>query len=249
MLSMLKELEVVIGMKLMKRLHWIRVGLLLAGLVWASPSALAQTIEFPPTGDRIAPVRTAGGGTRGGTECVLAVPEPLTAIAPANNWIKTAAEESILFWYVPPTVATEALFELRGLEGEGELIYSTMVELSGEASIVSLQLPSDVELQSDHVYEWKLTPLCDRDVLILNPFVQGWISRVETDEELATALAATDDPITQAQLYANAELWSDTLAIAATLRDTQPEIWQQLLTSVGLESIAGVPFAVIPSEL
>ena len=248
MLSMLKELKVVVSMKLMKRSHWIRVGLLLAGLVWASPSALAQTINFPPTGDRIAPVRTAGGGTRGGTECVLAVPEPLTAIAPASNWIKTAAEESTLFWYMPQTVATEALFELRGLEGEGELIYSTTVELSGEASIVSLQLPSDVELQSEQIYEWRLTPLCDLEVLILNPFVQGWISRVEADEELAAALAATDDPIAQAQIYADAELWSDTIAIAAALRDTQPEIWQQLLTSVGLESIAEVPFAIIQSE-
>ncbi|MGP1387444.1 MAG: DUF928 domain-containing protein [Thainema sp.] len=230
-----------------KGVCWVKVGLIVASLLLSSPSAMAQIIEFPPTGDRRGPIRTAGGGTRSGPNCIARVPEPLTAIAPTNNWIKTVGEESNLFWYVPPTVAAEALFELR--ESAGELIYSTTIELSGEASIVSLQLPSDLELQSDQVYSWKLSPICDRERLNLNPFVEGWISRVEADAELAVALAEADDPIAQAQLYANAELWPETVAIAAALRETQPEIWQQLLTSVGLESIAGVPFAVVPPEL
>lgn len=229
-----------------KTVYWGKIGLIVAGLILSSSSAIAQVIEFPPTGNRSGPVRTAGGGTRGGWGCTAAVPAPLTAIAPTSNWVKTAAAESTLFWYVPPTVATEALFELYA--PDGDLIYSTTVALSGEASIVSLTLPAEVKMMPEQVYDWALTVLCDAENINLNPFVNGWISRVEPDSTLVDALADADDELARAQAYAQAELWPETLAIAAELRATQPEIWQQLLTSVGLESIAGVPFIVIPSE-
>jgi hypothetical protein len=213
----------------------------LMGLYVLAPT-VALGLRFPPTGNRGGPARTAGGGVRGGGECLAQRPATLTAIAPEDNLVKTLDPQPVLYWFLPQTTARAA--ELKLMDESGELVYTAQLALPEAMGVIQMQLPSSVQLRPDETYRWSLRVLCegasDPQSIRLQT-VRGLIQRVELDEVALADIEAVSDPLLRAEQYAAAGLWSETAAIAAELYAQQPEAWQDLMDSVNLSAIADAP--------
>ncbi len=216
----------------------------------AASQLRAQSIKvsviFPPTEPRGAPPTTLGGGQRGPdrTVCFNNNP-PLRALTPTNNIITTVSANPALFWYVPKTEAKSAEFVL--FDSEGNELYKTNVAVKGPPGIVKLSLPESVELEMGQEYQWKFSLICGDENWADTRFVTGLIERTELNLEEQIKLAATREPLKQAEVYAEAAIWQETLSLLAQLRYERPNdlkvnnAWNELLTSVKLDAIATQP--------
>ena len=217
----------------------------------AASQLRAQSIKvsviFPPTEPRGAPPTTMGGGTRRGpdrTVCFNNNP-PLRALTPTNNVITTVSANPALFWYVPKTEAKSAEFVL--FDSEWNELYKTTVAVKGTPGIVKLSLPESVDLETGKKYQWKFSLICDDENWPDTRFVTGLIERTELNLEEQIKLAATREPLKQAEVYAEAAIWQETLSLLAQLRYERPNdlkvnnAWKELLTSVKLDAIATQP--------
>jgi hypothetical protein len=202
------------------------------------------SVKFPPTEDVDAPGSTGGGGTRGGC---LTGKLPLTPVVPSNNLVTTVSAHPTLFWYVPGsrTNANSALFVL--LDSQEKEIYQTKLALTGTPGIVKLSLPKTVSLQPAHKYTWKFSVLCDRDSEQVGGYVEGAIKQTQLNSQQKAQLARAKDPLQQAEVYAQAGVWQETLTLVSQLRQNRPndskivEAWNELLESVDLKAIASAP--------
>ncbi|MBT9313157.1 DUF928 domain-containing protein [Leptothoe kymatousa] len=213
----------------------------------AGPS---YALEFPQTRDRGAPARGPSLATRGET-CLDPQQKPsLTSILP-HNAISTAfgADADIplsLWFYIPETGAVNA--ELTVVDEVGEDVYQEIVTLPDTPGTIQLQLP---RYQSDGVtpifaagnlYYWDLALVCDPRDRSDDVLIGGGIQRLDASPALLAELeAAADDALAQAELYAAAGAWQETLTLAASLRSTNPDPWTQLLSSVDLDAVAAQP--------
>lgn len=196
------------------------------------------SLKFPPTVQRGAPPRTAGGGTRG-PSCIQGGSTPLTALMPSNNVGITVAANPTFFWYVPQTIAQSAKFVV--VDDQNKLVYQTNLDLTGTPGIVQKRLPPTTSLKVGKTYHWSFTLNCNPQ----NPTtqVEGWVERTALAPDLKTELQQAS-PLEQAKIYAEAGIWQETLTILASLRHSQPQEWEELIQSVGLDSaIATAPFA------
>lgn len=201
-----------------------------------SPLAV-KALEFPPASDRGAPSRTAGGGTRG-EDCVAENARPLTALMPTNNVGTTAKANPTFFFYIPKTTATRAEFVI--VDKEGADVYVSEFAIAGTPGIMKVEVPESINLGEGKDRIWHFGLICNPENRALDKFVQGFVYRQTIDETLRTKIERSP-ALEQAELYAKAQIWHETLEIAAELRNSHPEPWQQLLTSVGLEAIASEP--------
>ncbi len=78
------------------------------------------------------------------------------------------------------------------------------------------------------------------------PYVDGWVQRIARTAETDKILKLSS-PIAQAEALASTGIWYDCAAILAQQLETQPENattqkhWQDLLASVGLQSVTNAP--------
>jgi len=226
----------------------------------AASQLRAQSIQvsltFPPTQPRGAPPRTRAGGQRGPnkpeepTVC-LTSNLPLTAVTPNNNVVTTVSGNPTLFWYVPKTQAKSAEFVLfdKVFDKEGEKfneIYRTTVAVKGTPGIVKLSIPASVSLERGKQYLWTFTVMCNSDFEEA-PLVAGAIERTALNWMEERKLAAAKEPLEKAEVYAEAEVWQETLSLVAQLRYERPydfrvnNAWRDLLSSVQLGAIASEP--------
>ncbi len=213
----------------------------------ATPQLRVQSVvagvTFPPASKRGAPARTAGGAQRG--QCDLSVKPTLTVLAPSNNVVTTVSGNPTLFWYVPNTKAELADFMI--FDNQDEVVYKTTLALKGVPGVVKLSLPATVSLQPGTTYKWVFSLKCDLADPSGDAFVHGWLERTKLSREEVNKLAGVKDPLKQAEMYAQAQVWQETLTILAQLRDNRPndpivnEAWNELLKSVDLEDIANQP--------
>lgn len=209
-----------------------------------SAEPLKVSLTFPPVENVGAPGRTTGGGQRGHSSCVKGR-IPLTVLAPSNNLGTTVSGNPTLFWYVPETEAQSAKFEM--IDNQRNEIYTTTLPLKGTPGVVKLSLPANVSLQPDKNYIWQLTLNCDSENQSDQMLVQGLVKRIELNAQQKTQLAAATEPLQKAQVYAEAQVWQETLTILAQLHSTRPDdpeitkAWKELLESVQLEPIATEP--------
>lgn len=212
-------------------------------LVTAWPSA-AQ--EFEPS-DPGLPGRREGGGTRGG--CASQQPS-LTALMPSSNFGLTVRAYPAFSWYVPQNGATVAEFVL--LDAANTEIYKTLVPVTQQAGVISISLPEDGSVPALEVgksYRWYFSLVCDPLDRSADSFTSGWVQRVEPSPTLTQALAtATTEE--QPDIYAEAGIWYEAVAMLVKLRQQEPQNsalltqWQTLLSSVGLEKVANQPLLV-----
>ncbi|NEQ39033.1 MAG: DUF928 domain-containing protein [Okeania sp. SIO3I5] len=203
-----------------------------------STPELLISVEFPGGPKRESSGSTRGGGHRG-NGCTT-VPSNLTALMPGDNAGTTIASNPKFFVYVPESEAKSAEFEITDKSGKN--VYSTNLDISDTSGIVKLTLPKDVSLKTNKEYTWIFQVICDPLDYSVNKFVEGTIKKVEISSELENSLKNAT-PLEQAEIYAKARIWNETIATLAELRNSNPTAWEQLLTSVGLKEIASEPFA------
>jgi hypothetical protein len=243
----------------------ICVGVELVAFSFVATQLRAQSVKvsvtFPPADkSRRGPARTVGAGQRGTTRggeseqfsqhACLASTDPtlaaLTAMAPSNNVATTVSANPTLFWYVPRTTAKFARLIILDNQTK-KFVYQTTLPLQDAPGVVKLSLPKTVSLEPGKNYLWNLFLICNPGMPDNDLLLQGLIERTELTAEQKTQLAQATDPLKQAEIYAKAEIWQETLALLAQLHQERPndatvtDAWTELLKSVGLPAIATEP--------
>lgn len=212
---------------------WANSPLLPATPFPASPPSVS--LEFPAGPRRSAPRSTAGGGIRGNLyPCTAKDETPFTALHPSDQLSTTTLGNPTLFVYVPPTTATAAQFTLSS--PVGDKVYETAITLPSQSGVMRLPLPDTITLATATPYRWRLVMLCGSE----EEMVRGQILRVELGPEVKSAIA-TAQGLQKAELYAQSEVWLDTLMTLAADYSQHRADWRELLTSVGLGAIADQP--------
>lgn len=220
------------------------------------PARRITRVNFQPP-RRGAPRSTIGLGSRG--DCLVnsrlraLTPFPYGTTEEATLELTTAAYPT-LFVYVPSfdqAAQGLSLTVMRVTSTAEEELYTESFALPAEAGVVGLT-PTNTALPALTVgqrYHWYVSMVCHSLGSVDqsgNAIADGWMERVTLDDTLRSRLENAD-LLEQADLYAQAGIWQDTLVILAELRRTQPSdgilqvIWQELLQSVGLQAIAEAP--------
>lgn len=198
-----------------------------------SPAASLMSVEFPRTRDRGSPDSTTGGGTRSGETCISSQGTPLTALMPSSRNVgKTVQDTPTLYWYVPETTARTGEFVL--IDEDSNEIYFEAFDLPNTPSIVSLTLPAGIDLKVGKNYLWYFSVVCNESDRSHDRYVTGELERTELSQSVKREINRLS-PLEQAEIYAEYQIWHETLSLIEQLRLAQPQQWQELLTSVGLE--------------
>lgn len=208
--------------------------------------SLEVSVTFPPTDKRGAPARTVGTGQRTTEACLRGKYPYVTALTPSNNVVTTVSTNPTLFWYFPRTKLKSARLIVLDAQNK-KLVYQTTLALGDTPGVVKVNLPKSVSLETGKNYLWNLFVVCNPAKVADDLVVQGWLERTELSSEQKTKLAQAQDPLKQAEVYAEAKIWQETLMILAQLQQERPndakvtDAWKELLNSVGLSAIATEP--------
>jgi hypothetical protein len=143
--------------------------------------------------------------------------------------------------FVPTTAVRTA--ELFVADQLGNVLDRQLVTLTGRPGIIKLSMLSPGKsLQLGKTYNWAFSIICDPIDRSSDLNAIGSVKRVEASEDVKQRLMQAPNPLQKAQVLAEAELWYDTLATAAALKDTQPDEWRSLLESAGLQAVSGENF-------
>lgn len=216
--------------------------------------------NYQPPADLSSPDRTREGGTRGPTnqDC-LTNGQPLTALVPSSRFGATEASYPSFFVYIPafspPLSPLPAQFLLK--DAEGNEVYQASFLTSGTPGIVMIGLPDQAGLPPLEVnkdYKWSFSISCHPDESSRLMEVEGWVRRVTLDKAMSDKLSQAS-PQRQVEIYAEAGIWHDALAILVELRRSNPldsaiaSEWQKLLNSAGLAHITKEALLPIPQGL
>lgn len=197
-----------------------------------------NALEFPSAPERNPPKSTAAGGRRGG--CVLGE-LPIKAITPGDdNHIKTVSSQPPLFVYIPKTKAKTAQFVLKS--NEGKQIDFQEISIENGDYITKINLSPDVKLQEGEEYLWEISLVCNPMFINSGNYTKGTIERVSLDDFSQNQIQMTSDTLKIAEVYANADIWSETLTTLMAIKDSQPQEWRELFNSVGLQDYADKSF-------
>jgi hypothetical protein len=212
----------------------------------------ASRHSFAPPSDNATLRSYAGGASRTNLYGYLpaeagAQPLSMLAITPENFYGTTLLERPTFLVYVPQSDATEAIFSLK--DEAGNIVYQTVVAVPGQSGIVAVQVPTDAPgLELGKPYQWLFALLVEGNLSPSTPYVDAWVSRIEPDLALAEQLQQGTAHQNAETLAANG-VWYDSVALLTDLQMTgmgqgnsvttleQRQDWQELLNSVGLETV------------
>jgi hypothetical protein len=198
------------------------------------------SVAFPRTTVG-SPRRAIGGGTRGPIQACVIGASPLTVLSPHSNVATTVSAQPTLYWYIPRTQAKVADFLV--YDEQGQIVYQTPIALKGIPGVVKLNFPKSLALEIGQEYDWKLALRCNSKDEVENVAVGGTIKRTALTSTQKAQLAAAKQPLKQAEVYAKAGVWQETIGIVAQLRHDRPSdrninaAWKELLESVGLKDM------------
>lgn len=222
---------------------------------------LARQLRFPLDNVQSSSGRTGGFARQGECSNLSDTPHPV-ALTPVvvteqiNGGSVTEVEELVLakttdahpsfYIFVPNIEVRTAYLDL--LDEDGEVLMDLEISLPSEAGIVPIEVPESAPpLELGKTYFWTFVLPCyvgEERLPALE--AQGWIQRVTPETEVVEQVNQAE-PRDRPSLYANANLWYDTLTTLADLRYENPadpqlqESWQSLLDSVNLGAIANEP--------
>jgi hypothetical protein len=153
--------------------------------------------------------------------------------------VTTVAPNPTLFVYVPQTQARAA--EIVVVDDEGNDVYLSRLTLTNSSGVLKASLPATVALETGKAYIWQFSLICNPLNRRQDVIVQGTFLRTDLASQDKATLARTA-PLAQANLYANRQIWNETVTTVAQLRSSTPREWEGLLRSVGLDAIAQKPF-------
>ncbi|MEC4892620.1 MAG: DUF928 domain-containing protein [Oscillatoria sp. PMC 1051.18] len=207
-----------------------------------------QAQEYQPPGNIGTPTSLDRGGTRGSRlTSPTAIDRPIALVPTTSNQFGVTVNPYPSFLiYLPSSSNSQAIqeVEFRLEDGDtGEEIYTSTFKKSATPGIVTIALPAEaglLPLEVNKLYHWSLA-IVD-DLQETKGETSGWIKRVELKSPLSLQLQQAS-PQEQARLYAEAEIWYDSLAKLAQIYRSRPDDlalasdWQKLLTSAGLEEL------------
>lgn len=203
---------------------------------------LPQKIEFRPPRDKSHPDKTVSGGSRGPL-CPQDKPldsesDPplIRAIAP-DSIAKLTTSARPTFWVaLPETQAKEIIFSV--ISDTNTYHAGIRYPITQSPALLGLNLPKNApDLAIDNTYRWAVSVVCgDASDPLNDPGLVLSVKRVTS-----VLPSAPQSPEQQAIVASQNGHWYD--AVSALLRpDTDPTqtqpLWQQLLESVNLGSIA-----------
>ncbi|HBB35428.1 MAG TPA: hypothetical protein DDZ80_12260 [Cyanobacteria bacterium UBA8803] len=157
--------------------------------------------------------------------------------------------------YVSGTTKTTAMFYLNKViaDNNDETILDEIpVTLPGHDGIVSISLPENVQLDLNQKYRWFVTIECDPSSVDYsgNVVAESWVNRNPIPDTLANQLKNAEE-FDIPQLYADADLWTDTLSSVWELRQRYPndpdveKAWQSLLDQVAVPEVSEMKQATL----
>ncbi len=227
--------------------------LLSSGIVFAQKIPQTwSTNSYKPPKNIGKPTNTLPGGIRGS---ILSMIPVLPQVE--NTYFGVTKEAYPTFLIYIPELNPEikyAKFSLK--DTEGNEVYNSDFVLNTGNQIIAISLPKDaglIPLEIGQDYEWNFLLFSD-SLRINTPKMNssGLVRRVELPSELKNQenLPITDDKqtrLTQARLYAEAEIWYDSAANLAKLYREYPDDldvkkdWDNLLNSAKLNGLINIP--------
>lgn len=229
------------------RLRFIQATLAALMVVAAGPS---YAVEFPKTSDVGAPARTPSFGTRGEICLDPRIQPSLTSLLPQNaiaTAFGTDADIPLSLWFYVPQTGAESV-ELTVFDSLGNEVYQKALDVPDNPGTIQITLPTYQDdgitpmFASGDLYYWDFALVCDPSDRSDDVLLDGGIQRLDASSDfLAQLEAATGDRLAQAELYAQAGAWQETITLAANMRPQNPETWTELLLSVGLDLVVAEP--------
>ncbi len=206
---------------------------------------------FTPESSQPAPQKTDGGASREGRrylnfpESNVEQPAAILALLPQTYFGTTVSQRAEILVYLPDSEAREGVFSLK--DAQGNTLYQMTVPVSGQAGVISIKVPTDLQLEKN--YQWFLALKIDGELSPRTPYVDGWIKRIQASAEITMAMQQKDLLKLATALGKNG-VWYDCVATLAKLRATQPNAnldkqWSELLESVGLQQIEKAPLVAL----
>ncbi|MEB3294919.1 MAG: DUF928 domain-containing protein [Synechococcales bacterium] len=212
-----------------------------------------NTMFAPPSGSAT-PRQAARGASRVGS--VAATPmeqQAMKPLVPQSYFGTTVQARPMIMAYVPASDAQEAIFSLK--DEDGNMVYQMVLPVSGQAEIMTVQLPANAPaLEVGKNYQWLMALKLDSHLRPSSPYVDGWVQRITPTAELAKTLAEGDE-LADATAFGKMGVWYDCVATLANLRLNEPQSekstknWNDLLSSVGLADIKTAPLKGAISSL
>lgn len=186
---------------------------------------------YVPPSDQVPP------HTRGGTAGTRGSCDGLTPLAPINYLGQTIATRPTFSWIVNGNNSIPLEFLLYEYEpSSNSLALKQKTTLKSTQGLMSFSIPQDwAELSVGKTYAWQVVALCDRQnsssLGYRSPSQNAWLRNpikvVEITDKLSQSLNKTSNLLQKINLYAEAGLWYDALAL--TLSPLNPEMKQAQL--------------------
>ena len=180
------------------------------------------------------PGKRVGGGSR---SFCSSTEIPLTAVVPASNVGTTVSDRPNLWFYVPYGSQQANTGEFVLQDRQENDVYRQTFDLPQTPGLVSLELPQAApSLEVGRPYRWYFKLYCGDSASATANFVEGWITRIPLESDLATAIEGKN---TAYQEYGSNSIWFDALDNLAQLRLEQdnPQLqddWNKLLSAEGV---------------
>lgn len=204
-------------------------------------------LRFPSSGGS-RPARTTGAASR--SECNIEKREGIpsvTALMPIDNIGTTITADPNLFVYIPKSKIEGGEVSIIDVATDRE-VYLKRFDLSNKpgntSGIVKLSL-SGAKLEPNKTYHWTFTPFCDVTNGIPGydqTYVEGQFQRTNLSIADNEQLRQARTPLQQAEIYARAKVWNETLTLVREASQTSPREWRTLLESVDLANLAQAPY-------
>lgn len=142
------------------------------------------------------------------------------------------------FWFYIPYISTPetspnrvAQFVL--LDENERPVWNELMSVELLENPRLVEYPLAYTLETNKLYSWYFSVICDSDKLSRNPVVRGWVQRVEPTEELKLALRNAPR-FEQYMAYAENGIWFETVNSLVKIRRQYPSVnrnaWTSLLT-------------------
>lgn len=176
--------------------------------------------------------------------------EPVVILVPETAKTLTASANPTFYWYLPPNNGAAVEFSLA--DAQNRKIYTTQyiitentLDPNNSDRIMGLQMPNTPSfpgLKTGQEYIWEVKLICNLNEPNLQVGARGVIERIPIDPQLHSSLgiASAENKL---GLYANANLWHETINTLINLRRQKPDdpevkaAWQKLMESANLTTL------------
>ncbi len=177
-----------------------------------------------------------------GKPMIVLMPAIKTESGGTKNYGKTINSNPIILIYVPEKGKTVKI-QVNNADGKG--LESRVINLFGEAGILKINLLAYSELEQGETYNFALDLVCDSGK---NLNFTAEIKRENLAKDIEKLLTEEEDTLAQIQIYAENDLWFETLALMAEIRQENQQEWEELLNSVGLQAYQNEVFILDDSN-